>query len=148
MIFQKLNELFSTPKSPRQPDAKLAVAELLIHASLADGHLDAAETETRDRLLKQKFELSENELSSLTAQAETAYREAIDYFRFTNAIKEAYDREQRETILEMMCEIMVADGNIDNDELNLGWRVAGLLGFTTREWVTVRKKVEETSAKR
>jgi uncharacterized tellurite resistance protein B-like protein len=113
---------------------------------MIDDQLDEAETRARDRLLKEKFELDDAQLSRLVADAEDAYHDAIDYYRFTSTIKDAYDREQRETIVEMMCEIMLADGHIDRDELNLGWRVAGLLGFTTREWVMLRKRTESKVA--
>jgi uncharacterized tellurite resistance protein B-like protein len=34
-----------------------------------------------------------------------AYEDAVDFYRFTSAIKDAYDRDQRETIVEMLCEI-------------------------------------------
>jgi uncharacterized tellurite resistance protein B-like protein len=82
-------------------------------------------------------------LEALVAEAEAEYEDAIDFYRFTSAIKDAYDRDQRETIVEMLCEILLADGVITNEEMNMGWRIAGLLGFDNREWVTIRKRVED-----
>ena len=45
--------------------------------------------------------------------------------------------------MEMLCEIILADGRIDEDEMHMGWRIAGLLGFDNREWITIRKRVED-----
>ena len=147
MFLDKLTSLLATgePRSSK-PDIKTAVAELLVTASLVDGHLDDGEIAVRDRLLKDKFDLDDAGLAQLLEDAETASENAVDFFRFTSVIKEAYDREQRETVVEMLCEIILADGRIDEDEMNMGWRVAGLLGFDDREWVMIRKRVEDKTS--
>jgi uncharacterized tellurite resistance protein B-like protein len=141
MFLEKLNALFSVHAA--RPDARAAVAELLVHASLIDGELDETEEKARDRLLKEKFGLTDSELDRLVSDAQAEYEDAIDFYRFTSAIKDAYDRDQRETIIEMLCEVILADGTITDEEMNMGWRIAGLLGFDNREWVMIRKRVEK-----
>ena len=144
MFFEKITSLLGTGASrASKPDVKTAVAELLVAASLIDGHMDDEEIAVRDRLLKDKFDLDDTGLAKLNSDAKEANENAIDFYRFTSTIKEAYDREQRETVVEMLCEIILADGKIDEDEMNMGWRIAGLLGFDNREWVTIRKRVED-----
>lgn len=146
MFFEKLTSLLGTGASPAsKPDVKTAVAELLVTASLIDGHMDDEEIAVRDRLLKDKFDLDDAGLAQLNSDARQASEHAIDFYRFTSTIKEAYDREQRETVVEMLCEIILADGRIDEDEMNMGWRIAGLLGFDNREWVMIRKRIEDRS---
>lgn len=143
MFLQKLNALFSAPVAATRLDARAAVAELLVHASMIDGEMDEAEAKARDRLLKEKFGLSDSELDRMVVDAEAEYEDAVDFYRFTSAIKDAYDRDQRETVVEMLCEIILADGTITGEEMNMGWRIAGLLGFDNREWVMIRKRVED-----
>lgn len=144
MFLEKLTSLLDNG-APRasKPDVKTAVAELLVTASLIDGHMSDEEIAVRDRLLKDKFDLDDAGLAQLNRDAKEASDNAIDFYRFTSTIKEAYDREQRETVVEMLCEIILADGRIDEDEMNMGWRIAGLLGFDNREWVMIRKGVED-----
>lgn len=144
MVLAKITSLLRSG-APRasKPDVKTAVAELLVTASLIDGHMSDEEMAVRDRLLKDKFDLDEPGLAQLNKDAKEASDTAIDFYRFTSTIKEAYDREQRETVVEMLCEIILADGRIDEDEMNMGWRIAGLLGFDNREWVMIRKGVED-----
>lgn len=144
MFFEKLTSLLGTGAAPvSKPDVKVAVAELLVTASLVDGNMDDDEIKVRDRLLKEKFDLDDAALAKLNTDAKQANENAVDFYRFTSTIKEAYDREQRETVVEMLCEIILADGKIDEHEMNMGWRIAGLLGFDNREWVIIRKGVED-----
>lgn len=144
MLFDKLKTLLSTaaPAAGEPSDARQAVAALLIHASRIDGEIDPAELAARDRLLQQKFDLAESDIASLVMEAEDAEAEAADLHRFTQAIKETYEREHRGHIVEMLWEIVLADGVIDEHEAHLVWRVAGLLGFTTRENVDFRRAVQ------
>ena len=146
MFFEKLTSLLGTGAPPAsKPDVKVAVAELLVTASLVDGNMDDDEIAVRDRLLKNKFDLDDAALAKLNSDAKEATENAVDFYRFTSTIKDAYDREQRETVVEMLCEIILADGKIDEDEMNMAWRIAGLLGFDNREWVMIRKGVEDRS---
>ena len=145
MLFDKLKVLLSAaePAGPEPSDARQAVAALLIHASRIDGDIDPAELTARDRLLQQKFDLAEADIAGLVLEAEEAEAGAVDLHRFTQAIKDTYAREHRGHIVEMLWEIVLADGVIDEHEAHLVWRVAGLLGFTTRENVDFRRAVQD-----
>ena len=145
MLLDKLKSLMSAaaPAEIAPSDARHAIAALLIHASRIDGEIDPAELAVRDRLLKQKFDLAEADIAELVMEAEGAEAEAVDMHRFTQAIKDTYEREHRGHIVEMLWEIVLADGIIDEHEAHLVWRVAGLLGFTTRENVEFRRAVQD-----
>lgn len=145
MLLDKLKRLLG-PDAPVASDESAireAVAALLIHASRIDDQIEAAEVAARDRLLKEKFDVSDAELAVLVMEAESAVAETGDLYRFTRAIKDHYDRERRGRIVEMLWEIVLADGRIDAHEANLVWRVAGLLGFTTRENGDFRRAVQD-----
>lgn len=135
MLLERLKRLLTAdaPVDIDEADARQAVAALLVHASRIDERIQPAEAAARDRLLKEKFDLAEGEIAALVMEAESAASEATDLYRFTRAIKENYDRKHRGRIVEMLWEIVLADGEIDADESHLVWRVSGLLGFTTRE---------------
>ncbi|MGI9464530.1 MAG: TerB family tellurite resistance protein [Aestuariivirgaceae bacterium] len=144
MLLDKLKSIFAADieAETTEVDTREAVAALLVHASRIDGKIDPAEIAVRDRLLQQKFDMAEAEIADLVMEAETAEQEATDLHRFTRTIKENYDRERRGRIIEMLWEIVLADGVIDDYEANLVWRVAGLLGFTTRENGDFRRAVQ------
>ncbi len=144
MLVTKLKDLFKTQDIPADDSAGLrqAVAALLVHAAHVDGTVDPAEQKVRDRLLHEKFGLDDDEIAELVAEAEAAEAEAVDFYRFTKTIKDAYDRDTRGHVLEMLWELVLADGVIDDQEAHMVWRVSGLLGFTTRENGDFRRAVQ------
>lgn len=148
MLLEKLKHILTAdePVEIDQPDSRQAVAALLVHASRIDDEIDPAEIAARDRLLREKFDLAEGEIAALVMEAESAATEATDLYRFTRAIKETYDRNHRGRIVEMLWEIVLADGEVDADESHLVWRVSGLLGFTTRENGDFRRTVQRRFA--
>lgn len=145
MFFERLKHILQPDADVRLDESSVrqAVAALLIHASRIDGKIDPAEAAARDRLLKEKFDLAEGEIANLVMQAENAEAEASDFYRFARTIKDNYDRKHRGRIIEMLWEIVLADGKIEAHEANLVWRVSGLLGFTTRENGDFRRAVQE-----
>jgi uncharacterized tellurite resistance protein B-like protein len=145
MLLDRLKRILSgeEPVGSDDSDIRQAVAALLIHASRIDDTVDTAEIAARDRLLREKFDISDAEMATLVMEAESAVADAADLYGFTRAIKEHYDREHRGRIVEMLWEIVLADGTIDPHEANLVWRVAGLLGFTTRENGDFRRAVQD-----
>ena len=148
MLLDKLRRILSgeEPVGSDESDIRQAVAALLIHASRIDDTVDPAEIAARDRLLREKFDVSDAEMATLVLEAEGAVAEAADLYSFTRAIKEHYDRDHRGRIVEMLWEVVLADGTIDAHEANLVWRVAGLLGFTTRENGDFRRAVQDRIA--
>src|SRR5260370_37120774 len=75
------------------------------------------------------------------AEATEAENEAIDLYHFTRAINRALDEDGRRRVVEMMWEIAYADGRVDDFESNLIWRVADLLGISSRERVECGQRV-------
>ncbi len=149
MLLDKILDMFKAPTEDgvTEADARRAVAALVVHVLRADGVIDSREEAQRDALLKQKFGLNDTEAATLVAEAEAADDEAIDLFRFTNTIKQAYDRDTRERIVEMLWAVVLADGHVDSFESHLVRRVAGLLGFDNREWVELRQRAEASVKK-
>ena len=144
MLWNKLASLLSGPDAPQEPDLEVqdAIAVLLIHAAKIDGHEDESERETRDVLLKKKFELGDDELSALTEKAAALDEGAVDLYQFTSVLTRTFDQEGRKAIVRMLWEIVLADGAVSDYEANFMWRVAELLGVTTRDRVALRKAVE------
>ena len=71
--------------------------------------------------------------------------EAVDLYGFTSVLKRTTDEEERLAIVEMMWEIVYADGHVHEFEDNTIWRVAELLGVSTRDRMTLRHKVAQTA---
>jgi len=127
-------------------DHRLAIAALLAHAVSIDGVVDEAEKTTIREVLKREFNLSDDETSELVAEARERDNEAVDLYAFTSVLKRALDEKGRKRSVEMLWEIVYADGQVHEFEDNLVWRVAELLGVTRRERLRLKRRVARSHA--
>jgi uncharacterized tellurite resistance protein B-like protein len=145
-MFEKLSELLKDLfDADTEEDAnahRTALAALLIHASRIDGHEDPEETARLNLLLENQFDLSPAEREALVEEGRERDAEAVDLYGFTSALTDRLDQEGRCKVVTMLWEIVLADGRLDDYEANLVWRVAELLGVSTRDRVELRRAVE------
>jgi uncharacterized tellurite resistance protein B-like protein len=124
-----------------EEDYRLAAVALLVHVANADGRVDLAERRKLQTIIKERFGLDAPAAAKLTALAEQSDREAVDFYHFTSVLKRALDDGGRLKIVEMLWDIAFADGAVHELEENTIWRIAELLGVSTRDRVLLRQKV-------
>jgi uncharacterized tellurite resistance protein B-like protein len=122
-------------------DYRLAAAALLVHAAAIDGNISDLERNKLHAVIKRRFDLDEAETDALVAEATQAEQEAIDLYHFTSLINRALDESGRRRVVEMMWEIIYADGRVTEFESNLIWRAADLLGISSRERIELGRRV-------
>lgn len=125
-----------------EEEVKLAAAALLVRATIVDGQVSREETEVLRAVLERRFDLDSGEAGRLIQQAAEKEKDAVDLYGFTSVLTKHLDRPGRLKIVEMLWEIVVADGVIHEFEANLVWRAAELLGVTSRDRIRLRKSVE------
>ncbi|MBL4692519.1 MAG: TerB family tellurite resistance protein [Magnetovibrio sp.] len=124
-----------------QSDLKLASAALLVEAAVMDGTFDDTERTTVTALLKSRFELSDSDTAELIADAEEAVNNSNELYTLTRTIKNEFNPEQRIEMIEMLWEVVYADGVLDDYEANLVRRLNGLLHVSDRDSGEARKRV-------
>jgi uncharacterized tellurite resistance protein B-like protein len=129
------------PSQFAEDDYRLAAAALLVHTAAVDGEVTPSERATLNAVVKQRFNLDDASTAELIEQATAAEHEAVDFYHFTHLLNRALDEEGRAKVIEMMWEIVYADGKRDELEDNLLWRAADLLGVSPRERITLRSRI-------
>ena len=122
-------------------DYRLAAAALLVHAAEIDGNSSDLERTTLHQVIKRHFDLDETQTNTLLAEATQAEHEAVDLYHFTRLLNRALDEDGRRRMVEMMWEIVYADGRATEFESNLIWRAADLLGISSRERIELGRRV-------
>jgi len=122
-------------------DLQLAAACLLIEAACQDTGLDAAERAMVATLVRARFGLDAAEADALIAAADAAVADSVAFDDFTRRIKDAFDHDERVGMVEMLWQVVYADGTLSDREANLLRRVAALLYVTDRESGEARKRV-------
>lgn len=130
------------PAPLSDPDARLALAALLVRLAKTDGDYAEAEIDRIDRLLTTRYGLTPFETAKLRSDAEILESEAPDTVRFTRAIKDVVAYEDREQVVESLWEIVLADGVRDDHENALMRMVAPMLGVNDRDSNLARQRVE------
>ena len=143
-MFDALLRRLMAPAPDRlpEPDARLALAALLVRVARTDGLYAAEEVEHIDRILAARHALGPFEVARLRSDAEGLENEAPDTVRFTRALKAATALEDRAALLEAMWSVALADGLRDAEEDRLLRMVASLLGLTDVEAGLARQRAE------
>ncbi|MDP3076152.1 TerB family tellurite resistance protein [Bradyrhizobium sp.] len=120
---------------------RLAATALLIHVISIDGEPSEAEKRKLHSLIESRFGLDRGAADYLIASATLVEGEAVDLYHFTSVIKRTVDEEGRLRIVEMMWELVYADGQVSEFEDNVVWRAADLLGVASQDRIDLKHRV-------
>ena len=142
-MFDSLAKLFRQPeKGTSQPtDPRLAVAALLVHLASVDGTASPIETKAITNALKDYYGLDESEVKRLIAEARRRDRDAVDFYQFTSKLSQLEEPEKIE-IIRMMWQGVFADDTNHELEDNMVWRVAELIGVSSRQRTVLRNQAK------
>jgi uncharacterized tellurite resistance protein B-like protein len=120
---------------------RTATAALLFHAIAIDGVADETERTRIHALLRDHFELSDEEVAELLHDAEEREKQAVDLYRFTSVLRDRLSLDEKRGIITMMWRLVYADDELDPLEDNLIWRTAELLAVPARDRMELKKQV-------
>ncbi len=69
----------------------------------------------------------------------------MDFYHFTHILMRALDEDGRRRVIEMMWEMAYSDRKVSEFEDNVMWRVADLLGISTRERIELKERASGAS---
>lgn len=118
----------------------LAVAALLVEAAMMDGTFDTTERATIERLVVERLSLEPEEAKELIADAEERVRDSVEMWGFAHRVKDAFSYEDRIGMMEMLWQVVYADGVLHDYEANLMRRIAGLIYVEDRDSGHARKR--------
>jgi uncharacterized tellurite resistance protein B-like protein len=124
-----------------EDDYRLAAAALLVHTATIDGKFADRERARMRSVIQKNFNLDDDATDDLIAEALEVERRSIDLYQFTSRLNRTLDEKGRARMVEMMWQIVFADGDVTEFEDNLLWRAADLLGVSREERIALRERV-------
>ena len=124
-------------------DYRLAATALLVHVVSLDGQPSGAEQRKLHSLIESHFGLDRGTADRLIADATQVEGEAVDLYHFTSVIMRSLDEDGRKRIVQMMWELVYADGQVSEFEDNVVWRASDLLGISQRDRIELKHAVAE-----
>ena len=125
------------------PSVQIASAALLVEAALVDGAFDLTERAQIQDVLAHMFKLPEAELNDIIEDAIERVAQSNQMYGFARAIKDNMEYDRRVELMQMLWEVVYADGVLDDFEANLVRRVSGLLYVTDQDSGRARKAALE-----
>ena len=125
---------------------RVATAVLLVEVTRADFIVQPSERRRLRQLLQDQFDLSNAELDALMAEAEADADRLVSIQHITRLLNENYDHEMKRRVVEMMWQLVYADGDKSHYEEHLMRQVADLLYLSQGEFIQARHKAEQAVA--
>jgi len=145
-MFRSLKSFISTlvekeGQSPGVSKLQLATAALLTRVATVHNEMSQARRTKLHAVLRSHFDLDDPATATLLEESAAVDRTAVDLCRFTRQLNQFLNDESRRRLVRMMWEVVYADGRVNELEDNIIWRVADLLGVTTRQRVELRQQI-------
>jgi len=123
---------------------RVATATLLVEVSRADFVEQQSELDRMRRLMAQQFSLNEAELDELMFQAQESAEKLVSIQHITRLLNQNFDAPMKLRVIEMMWQVIYADGIKDHYEEHLIRQVCELLYVPHSKFIQARHKAEQS----
>lgn len=141
-----LDAIFQQSAEVKEPDAehtlRIATATLLLEVVRADFEVGRREMNEVRQVLSEQFDLNKQELEQLISEADEHADRLVSLQHITRQLNENLSESEKIRIIEMMWQVVFADGNLDHYEEHLIRQVAELLYLPHAEFIKARHKAE------
>lgn len=120
---------------------KVATCALMIEMASIDEEFDSAERERIIRLFEKEFGITNDETDELFKLAHQQLDTRIDLWGFTNLINQHYDNEQKTKVIEMIWEVVYADGELSAHEDYLVHKYYKMLNLSHGQMIEAKMRV-------
>ena len=146
MLITKLKSLFSGDVSEdgtvgARP-LELACAALMFEVARADFAVDEAEQRAVYDLLTAEFNLSHEEIESVTEEAANKADAATCLFEFTRAVNDLASVDQKRVLIGMMWRVAMADNALSRYEEHLIRKIADLLYLPHADFIQAKQAAQ------
>jgi uncharacterized tellurite resistance protein B-like protein len=133
--------------SNNERNLRIATCALMLEIASIDQEFDDRE---RDRIIsffRDEYGLTETETEELIELARGQLDQRIDLWGFTNLINQHFDADQKLKIIEMIWEVVYADGQLSAHEDYLIHKLYKMLNLTHSQMIDAKMKVLERRGK-
>ena len=140
MLFRSVE--VETTEVDRERLLQIATATLLLEVINADFEVQQSEMDKLQDLLGSQFQLGSEELAQLLVEAKLEADHMVSLQHITRQLNEQFSEQEKTRVIEMMWEMVFADGNLDHYEEHLIRQVAELLYLPHSAFIKARHKAE------
>ena len=128
------------------PEKQLAAVALLVEVAYMDDDFENVERSRITELISRYFDLDSSECDILMEEAEKAARDSGQLYEFTRVINDTYSLEERVEVMELLWEVVYADGEVHDMETGLLRKIGGLIYVSDKDRGFAQKRVARRAA--
>tara|TARA_B100000686_G_C16187398_1_gene664039 strand:+ start:119 stop:589 length:471 start_codon:yes stop_codon:yes gene_type:complete len=144
-LFDSFINIFNKSKSEnieKNTDEHLMIfSGVLVEAAAIDGKIDKEEIIKIKNSISILFQVSDEKSSQILNESLKKENEPNSLHYFTSRINKEFEHEKKIKLIEVLWEIILADGKIHDFESNLIRRLSGLLYITDVDCGNAKKRV-------
>ncbi|MCW8864001.1 MAG: TerB family tellurite resistance protein [Colwellia sp.] len=147
-MIDKISTFFNTllaqedKENDNELSLEIACAVLLCEVMRADSVYTEAEQEQLSLILTKQFDLNEQEVSTILAQAFELSENANDFYQFTSTLNQQYSLDERIKIVTLLWQVAYADGELASIEEHIIRKIADLLHLRHSEYIATKIAAE------
>ncbi len=132
----------------RSDDVRVAACALLIEAATTDGDFSGDEREAVFAAVRDGLGVPESEIKAVLDTARAELEGSIDLWQFTHLVNRNATVAEKERILELVWQVVLADLRIDKHEDYLARKLAELLRLDHRQMIEAKLRAREQAQSR
>ena len=132
---------------PPRHDIHLATCAIFLEMANIDNEFSDDEREHILLIFQREYNLDREEVLELKKASREVLDKSLDVWQFTNAINQHYSNEEKSRIVELLWELVYADGKMDGHENYFMHKLARLLRLTHRDLIDAKLRVIERNKK-
>jgi uncharacterized tellurite resistance protein B-like protein len=143
-MFNKLKSVFDKKINKENIEfntLQIAISSLMIQTAIYDGVFDEIEKKEILELIRNHFQLNQDQMSTLFKTAMEVNDNSNDIQQFTRVLNENLTEDEKLNIIRMLWKIIISDGRIDDYENALIRKVSGLLYIKDKDVGLIKKEL-------
>jgi uncharacterized tellurite resistance protein B-like protein len=125
----------------REEDLRTAACALFLEIANIDEEFSEEERNSILNIIQTEYGLSREHAVELARRAMSELEGSIDLWQFTNLINDNYTDAEKLRVVELLWQVVYADGKLDKHEDYLIHKVSRLLRLTNKQMISAKLKV-------
>jgi uncharacterized tellurite resistance protein B-like protein len=138
IVSNKNNTITKKDISQFEDPLILSISILMIEVSKSDDSFDESEKLQIISILKEKFNLNDNQISTMIKIADEKNEDMISLYEWTSIINETYEYRLRVDVIKSLWDVAHADGKIDKYEDYTIRKIANLLYVKHEDFIRAK----------
>jgi len=122
-------------------DVHLAACAVFLEMARIDNEFDEREQELILNVFHKEYGLPTEDVIELKKASGDELKKASGHWTFTNVINQNYSNEEKSRLVELLWQLVYADGRMDEHENYFMHKLAKLLRLTHRDLIDAKLKV-------